>query len=230
VIRRLAASVIPMLPQRAQYELLTRFSKPRRYRNMIQATKKTHATSISEIGVNRGTRACQMIKASKVFSPGSQIRYYGFDLFEELTDELFKSEFSKRPPSEADIHAVLEGAGACIELYKGFSQKTLPVFVEEWKKDPKPVDIVFLDGGHAEDTIAEDWKNVSQVMGPQTVVIFDDYYKVDPSAHIGRVGCQYLIDSLDRSIYDVRVLEPQDVFQKEWGELGINLAQVTLKR
>lgn len=222
----LASTIVRHLPPRLQYAVRAHAGKPARYRNLLTAIRRIHATSILEVGVYRGQRSKQMIEAAQIFSPGVRVRYYGFDLFEELTDELLKSEFSKRPPSQADIQAYLEQTGADIRLYKGFSQQTLPAFVAEWKHNKVPIDLVFIDGGHAEETIREDWRNVEQLMGPQTVVIFDDYYKEDHSAHIGRAGCQYVIDALDRSVYDVRILEPQDRFQKEWGMLGINLAQV----
>lgn len=226
----LAGTIVNALPPRLQFEVRAHFGSPKRYRNLLTAIKKTKATSILEVGVYRGTRSKEMIEAAQLFSPGAKIRYYGFDLFEDLTDELLKSEFSKRPPSQAAIQALLEQTGAEIRLHKGFSQLTMPAFVEQWKKNPQPIDMIFIDGGHAEETIADDWKNTIPLMGPQTVVIFDDYYLEDYSAHIGRAGCQYLIDGLDRSTYDVTLLEPADEFPREWGRFRLCLAQVTLKK
>jgi hypothetical protein len=143
---------------------------------------------------------------------------------------VLKAEFSRRPSSEADVKAFLGRTGADIHLYQGFSQVTLPAFVEQWRERPFHIDLIFIDGGHAEETIREDWRNVEQLLGPGTIAIFDDYYPEDYSAHIGRAGCQYVVDSLDRARYDVSVLEPQDCFQNGWGELRINLARVTMRQ
>ena len=229
MLRRLAATIATMLPPSLRYWGRATFGTPKRYRNLLKAVHATRARSILEVGVYRGGRSLQMIETAALFRPTKDIRYYGFDLFEGLNDELLKSEFSKVPPTEREIQERLSASGASVRLFKGFSQDTLPAFVAEWKQLPEPIDVVFIDGGHAEETIASDWQNVRQLMGPTTQVIFDDYYREDYAAKLGRVGCQYLIDALDRTVYDVEILDPSDSFKKDWGTLTINLAKVTLK-
>jgi hypothetical protein len=230
MLRPLAASFLQALPWSLQYPLRASFGVPKRYRNIIKTVRAQQSRSILEVGVYRGTRSEQMIKTALMSHPASEVRYYGFDLFEGLNQDLLKSEFSKIPAPEKEIQAMLEKTGASIRLIKGFSQETLPAFLKEWKEaGSEPIDFAFIDGGHAEETIASDWHYVSQMMGPRSIVIFDDYYSEDYSPHIGRVGCQYLIDALDRSVYDVEILEPQDAFAKAWGTLRIKLAKATLK-
>jgi predicted O-methyltransferase YrrM len=196
---------------------------------MLREVYRRKATSILEVGVYRGVRAMQMIETAALHRAAGDVRYYGFDLFEGLSDELLKSEFSKMPPPEAEVLARLQATGASIELHRGFSQETLPPFVEKMRAAGQTIDLAFIDGGHAEETIQADWNAVSQLMGPQSIVIFDDYYAQDYSQALGRVGCQYLIDALDRSVYDVQIWPTVDSFAKSFGTLAIQLAAVQLR-
>jgi hypothetical protein len=41
------------------------------------------------------------------------------------------------------------------------------------------------------------------------------------------LGCQGLIDGLDRGVYEIAILEPTDVFRKKWGRLRINMVMVS---
>ena len=61
-----------------------------------------------------------------------------------------------------------------------------------------------------------------------TQVLFDDYYTNRPSEVEG-VGCQGLIDALDRSLYRVKVLATEDHFPKDWGVLKVRMALVSKK-
>jgi predicted O-methyltransferase YrrM len=197
---------------------------PRRYKEILNHIARNNVRSIVEIGVYTGIRAMEMITAAKIHHHPSEISYSGFDLFEEMTPELCAKEFSKIPLSEAVIHEYLLKTGAKIELRKGYSQETLPLFVSQHA----PVDLVFIDGGHAIETIESDWKNIELIMGPSSVVYFDDYYVNDPKDVVG-IGCQTLIDGLDTAKYDVRVGKIEDRFAKPWGTLKIRLASVSLR-
>ena len=78
--------------------------------------------------------------------------------------------------------------------------------------------MIFVDGGHSWETIDADWSNIQKYIGQETVILFDDYYTGD----VGETGCQRLIDSLSRDIWDVEILPPQET----WGELRINMVKV----
>jgi predicted O-methyltransferase YrrM len=199
---------------------------PRRYRVLLQEIRARRARTLLEIGVYRGIRAREMIEAALLHARPQDVRYIGFDLFEDLSDDLCVREFSKKPFTQLQIEQILGATGARIELHRGFSQETLPPFVETCRRDGTAIDLAFIDGGHAIATIRSDWENVEKIMGPRTVVLFDDYYMND-DPEVSDVGCRSLIDGLDRTAFDVRILGPEDCFAKEWGPLRIKLARVT---
>ena len=165
-----------------------------------------------------------MIDVAELQYPKDQLEYFGFDLFEDLTEEDLRNEFSKRPPDYEVVRRNLERTGADIHLYKGNTKVTLPRAVSQIGY----ADLVFVDGGHSIETITADWSSVKQIMGQKTIVLFDDYY-LNSQPHIQRVGCQSLVDALDRKVYDVDILQPTDSFTVEWGILKINMARVRMR-
>ncbi len=196
---------------------------PRRYRYLLTTIRSNRCRSLLEIGVYNGIRALEMINASAIHHPRSAIRYIGFDLFEDMSEELLK--WSKKPRTEAQIRQLLAPTAVTIELYRGFSRETLPRFLERQAGGGSPIDFVFIDGGHAVETIRTDWENVERLMTNETVVIFDDYY-TDPPHAVSGVGCHAIVDALDRRRYDVEVLPLEDPFPNEWGTLRIRMASV----
>ena len=197
-----------------------RFKGPRRYRYLFETIREVHPKSILEVGTWNGNRSLQMIKLAQTMSPGGKIVYYGFDLFEEMTDALFAHELSKRPPAEADVCEKLTASGAEIRLYKGDSKIVLPKAILEIGK----VDFVFIDGGHHVETIQSDWENVAKLMHERTVVIFDDYWRNRTDA-----GCKAVVDAIDQDKYMVEVLPVVDSFNNEFGRLNISFARVRLR-
>src|SRR4051812_30284088 len=91
---------------------------PRRYRTLLKEIRRQHSKSILEIGVYRGIRSVEMIETAALSHKPKDIRYIGFDLFEDLTDELCTKEFSKKPFRQAEIEQMLRATGAQIELHK----------------------------------------------------------------------------------------------------------------
>ena len=204
------------------------FYNPGRYRNLFKTIYNEKCTRIVEIGVFNGLRACQMINTAKISSTSNEIEYYGFDLFEELTAEELKKEFSKQPLSQNQVLSRIEKAtGVTPKIYKGYSQETLPKFVNEMKGKNAP-DFIFIDGGHAIETITSDWDNMRKLMKKETTVIFDDYYFNDEPEMEG-FGCQKLVDGLDKEMYEVEILNPTNHFKKDWGTLNVAMAKVKLK-
>lgn len=177
-----------------------------RYENLFKQINKFKPTSIMEIGVWLGDTAVKMIKTAQQHNP--QITYLGFDLFENITDEEIILEHSKlRKAIYDEVYEKLHKTGADIYLYQGYTRNTLPEVSE------RPIDFIFIDGGHSPETIQSDWDNIQKFIGPETIVIFDDYFydKTD-------LGCKLLIDSLGQSNdnkWKVNLLEPIDHFPKE---------------
>ena len=207
------------LPVSNAYHL--KFKSAKRYHHLFNEIEKNKATTILEVGTWNGNRALEMIKKAQENSD-SDISYVGFDLFEGLTEEMYISELSKRPPSMEEVKEKLEKTGAKISLLKGNTLETLPVFVNSGQK----FDFIFIDGGHDVNTVQNDWDCVSKLMHKNTVVIFDDYWKNRP-----KDSAKPVVDKIDRSLYEVEILPEVDVFDNpDFGRLEISFAKVKLKK
>lgn len=182
--------------------------------NLIVGRKKE--IRFMEIGTWKGVRATWLLKDTS-----SPVEYYGFDLFEDLTQEVKDKEFCGKafPPSKAAVESRLRGTGKEIKLYKGYSDKTVPQAISEGL----PVmDLIFIDGGHSVDTIRTDWENIQPLIGPETVVIFDDWYKERDD-----VGCKVIFDEIDEDLWE-KELKSGDKDKKSG--ITIHLAQVKRKQ
>ena len=196
------------------------FVQPKRYKHLYSTIRAQKPRHIMEIGTWNGERAVRMLNLAGQFHGASEIHYYGFDLFEEMTPEMFDEEISKFPPSRKEVQVKLEATGANINLYQGNTTVTMPALMDSLPK----MDFVFLDGGHSVATIANDWACVEKVMHDETIVIFDDYWVEKDDE-----GAKSVVDQIDRTRYDVAILDPQDNVKSNWGPLKINFARVTRK-
>ncbi len=195
------------------------FKAPKRYHHLFDTIHATHAQHIFEIGVWNGKRGVEMIKEAQKHA--SDVSYYGFDLFEDLGNEGYIAELSKMPPTEAEVRTLLESTGARVTLFRGNTLETLP------KNAPTlPVmDFIFIDGGHSVETILSDWNSIQNLIGKNTVVLFDDYWRNRTDA-----GCKVVVDAIDRSQFDVTILPEIDIFNnKDFGRLEISFARVVRK-
>ena len=168
---------------------------------------------LCEIGVWRGDHAVRMIKAALLYCP--HVHYYGFDLFEDLhlldRDEIGKS---KPPLSQQQIREKIGGMAA-VDLIKGDTRTTL-----EHAQLPE-MDFIFLDGGHSLETIESDWRNLQRCIGPQTLVILDDYY-----ANRTDAGCRPLVEAELAAVdcgYEFEVLPLPDEFDGPHGKLMVQM-------
>jgi hypothetical protein len=147
------------------------------------------------------------------------VDYYGFDLFELMTKKIFDQEVSKWPPSEKKVLNKIKTTGANIKLYKGFSKNTIPVFAREGIVP----DFVFIDGGHSIETLESDWEMMKDIIDNDSVVVLDDYIS---NFDKKKYGCNGLVNSLDRDIWEVEILPIVDVINEE---LSIQFAKVRKK-
>jgi hypothetical protein len=164
-----------------------------------------------------------MIEAASLGGSTEGIEYFGFDLFDLFTDDVLESELSKKPLGMEEVRRRVSQTGAAVSLHRGLSQETLPGFVE-WRVN-QPVDFIFIDGGHAVETIRSDWENLAGVTGPQTTVIFDDYY-VDCPHLVDSFGCNRVLEALDPSEFKYEVITDPDCFEKADGLLKVALARL----
>jgi Methyltransferase domain len=204
-----------------RYQTLHARIRPKRYRNLFRTIHERRCRCIVEVGTWNGVHAKQMIQTAAIHHPIETIKYLGFDLFEGLTDELLKTELSKRPPAYEEVELLLRATGANIRLFRGNTRVTMPKAIDAMREG----DLFFIDGGHSIDTIRSDWSAVERALKPGATVIFDDYYMNEPSEVPG-LGCQTIIEALDRSKYEVTLLDPVDHFPKSWGVLKVRFAQV----
>jgi hypothetical protein len=212
------------LNRRLAYSRLLLRTHPRRYVNLFRTIYKFRCRNLVEIGTWNGVHAEQMIQVAAIRAGMDQVRYSGFDLFEELTEQQLRDEFSKRPPSYEEVARRLQRTGAEITLHRGNTRATLPLAADELRR----ADLVFVDGGHSIETISADWASVQRGMGPRTTVLFDDYYP-DRVPALEGLGCQSMVDSLDPLRYAVELLEPTDAFDQPWGTLRVKMARVRMR-
>jgi hypothetical protein len=205
-----------------------RYGMPDRYGHLSQTIRRRRARRLLEIGVWDAVHSRWMIEAALQQHRPQEVAYYGFDLFEHADASTIDHEVSKAAPTMEYVRSVLRPyveQGVTVHLFRGDTTIVLPQIAPVL-----PVmDFIFIDGGHSEETVRSDWNAVSHCIGPDTVVIFDDY--VDPVSVVASgVGVNAVVNAIDGSRYTRRLLRPVDRFAKPWGTLSIRFAQITPRR
>jgi hypothetical protein len=177
----------------------------KRYKYLENIIEERKIKNIIEVGVYRCKSSINMLKSALINSNSKDINYFGFDLFDSCPSH----EFSKSR-SAYDInkcYSILNKFNCNIKLIKGDTNITLPNFVKNIENE---IELIFIDGGHSFKTIKNDWENLKTIMTKNTICIFDDYYK---NTETVEPGCNYIIDSLDRTEYSVEFLPDYDSFE-----------------
>jgi hypothetical protein len=192
-----------------------------RYRSLYSLLKSRDCHNIMEIGVFDGKNAVLMIEAAAKRVPEDKISYFGFDVFDKLTPQMAELEYDHTPVPAMEVvqEYVKNYTKASVNLYPGLTKETLP---QKVKSLPK-MDLIFIDGGHSIETIRNDWKYARQLMKPDTVVVFDDYYPDVPF-----VGCRFILSELD-SKYQYEVMPEVDNHTAPWGPLKVQVLCVRSK-
>ena len=194
-------------------------ARGKHYRPIFKYLEANTCKNIMEIGTYNGENAVQMIRACK-----ANVHYYGFDLFENITQEKIITELSHpATPSMASVKEYIESkieVKAKITLFGGDTNITLKSVV----KDLPSMDVIYIDGGHSTKTVENDWKYALRLMKDNTVVFFDDYFTEMPF-----IGCKVLVDGIDKTRYEVEVLPDHDDYPKPYGHLRSQLAAVQLR-
>jgi predicted O-methyltransferase YrrM len=157
-----------------------------RYERLLAAVREKQPKCIVEIGTWNGARALEMLN----LAPDAV--YYGFDLFESANEDTDRDEMNVKPHYYLDrVYERLDGFHAY--LFKGNTRETLPHFRPE-----RPVDFVWLDGGHSVETIRSDWENLKPHLADDAVVFFDDFYEGPIDTE--RFGCNAIVAELDHEV------------------------------
>src|SRR3989344_6065221 len=75
-------------------KILGRYKEARRYSQLSDVIREIRPKTIMEIGTWSGKRAEAMIQLAQSLCPDEEISYFGFDLFEDLTPDLYAKEIS----------------------------------------------------------------------------------------------------------------------------------------
>jgi precorrin-6B methylase 2 len=155
------------------------YPKPRRYRQLTDLVIEKNPYHIVEIGTWDGKRACEFMALNDCY-------YTGFDLFEDATKDTDQKEFNIKAHQEiVPIGQFIEFVGfSKFCLIKGDTNKTL----HEWKGEP--FDFCFIDGGHSEETIWNDFQWARDNISKGGTIVLDDWY----SPKIEGKGCNFLAD------------------------------------
>lgn len=176
-------------------------TKPQRYKNLILEINACKPKTIIEIGTWIGDHAKEMIETA--LKHVGRVYYFGFDLFEHITDKQITEENSKQVKAEyLQVLSKLQKINnAHVSLIMGNTKETLA------NQPAQLIDFIFIDGGHSLETIESDWKNIQKFIHDKTVIIFDDYYDKDDTK-----GCRKLIHALSLDKWRIDFLQPIDQF------------------
>jgi hypothetical protein len=183
-------------------------SMMQRYKQLYMLIEKMKPVIITEVGVGNGDRAEEMIRS--VFKKSNRCVYFGFDLFEDATEEINREELnSKKTLPMYEIHKRLlklqeEFPNLFFTLYKGNTRETLQKFVDKEvilsnsegltiAVKPSQSDFVFIDGGHSIETIRNDYSHFEKC----PIVVIDDYYEPDEQGRmpdITKYGANFLLN------------------------------------
>jgi hypothetical protein len=161
-----------------------------RYSQLEGVMEAVRPKTMIEVGVWSGWRGVEAALMAQ--SMGTSLHYRGYDVFDQIPDKDFDGREKNVKPhfSIQSVVSLLELAKHLIpsftyELVVGDTNKTL---------QSDEAELVFLDGGHAVETIAHDYLAVSG----SKVILFDDYYvgEIDTSIY----GCNRVLEGLPHLI------------------------------
>lgn len=150
-----------------------------RYDQLLALVDHCAPSVILETGTWDGNRAIQM--AQTAFKHVDSVTYYGYDLFEDASEETDAREHNiKKHHSYADVATRLaEFAAAMAAKQKTFKFHLVKGDTKETLKEVY-ADFAWLDGGHSDETIAHDYNMCRRI----PVVVMDDYYVKDKDGKI----------------------------------------------
>lgn len=198
-------------------------SRGNHYAGLFEAIRLCEPRTILEIGTSAGDTAIGMIRTAGLKVPENEITYWGIDLFENGSEDVWDEEFTGgyRPPKLGVVYdKIRRETKAKIKLIAVNSNHLLPKDLE----DMGIPDLIYIDGGHSLATIRHDWMLAEKIAGPSTVIVFDDYFVEMPF-----IGCKQIVDSIDTTRYLVEILPETDDYSHSFGRLRTQLSKVIVK-
>lgn len=195
------------------------------YRKLFQIAGNSHIRNIMEIGTSFGQTAIGMIQVANEKHAGL-INYHGIDLFETGTSALWNKEFTGGfvPPKKSAVQKTLnQETSANINLIAANSTDLTAEILQNEYGWPK-MDLIFIDGGHAVETVAKDWELAREMSHANTIVVFDDYF-----SEMSFIGVKAVVDAIDCEKYDVQISDEIDDYNHPFGRLRTQLAIVQVK-
>jgi hypothetical protein len=113
-----------------------------------------------------------------------------------------------------------------VVLHKGLTSDTLPSFLE--KGPPDNIALIFIDGGHSQETMLNDWlfaKHYMHQINNEVFVFFDEYNYFYDTNRTRQWACQFIVEDLDDKTYSVEISPDEDTH--DWGTAKI--AKIKLK-
>ena len=162
-----------------------------------------------EIGVFQGVTSRNVCeKLSELHN--NNFKFYGVDIFEDTNEKIDSKESTSKHNrisnpfkhllfnvilkqnlnSLKSVKNLLKKFEPNVELIKGFSHEALK------KIDLSKIDFIFLDGGHAYETVKEDLRIILKGIKKNTVVICDDYDQE-------RYGVKKAVDEIKSQVTDI---------------------------
>ncbi|MDZ4254581.1 MAG: class I SAM-dependent methyltransferase [Sulfuritalea sp.] len=156
-----------------------------RYDKLVALAAEKKPDVLIEVGMHRGNNAKRLKAHCKI--------YFGLDLWEAGNEETDKRESNGKGRS-TKVQAAEALVGARFELIAGDTRQTLKALYERGVL----ADFVFIDGGHSVETIASDWKWISQMLKAGAVVVFDDHYTPERPGF----GCNSIVARIEHELLD----------------------------
>ena len=166
-----------------------------RYDNVIQAVEstinnslKTKVHRIVHFGVFDAVLSSKVVSLAKSLGR-TNIEFYGFDMFEDMTNHVNVSEYgpAKLASNREDARKRINAAGAGkVQLVKGDSKLTVP----QVAGSVGLAAVVIIDGGASPETVAADFANALNFSYEKTKIVICNCIPAD----LGR-GSAFLLKS-----------------------------------
>ncbi len=143
-----------------KFAALTLLSRPVHERAIYRMIRQLKATTLVELGIQRGIGSRRMIEAALRFSPADDIRYTGIDLFEARSDQTPGLKLK-------DAHRTLKQYGVHVHLVPGDPFSALARAANTLTG----TDLVVIRGDQDPEALQRAWLYVPRMLHARSVVL-----------------------------------------------------------